>query len=150
MRTQLSDLEKAFDSVEYDVLLEHLFRIGVNGKFWLLMKNWYSKSISVVKLDNQFSECFPVNRGVKQGSVLSPTLFIIVIDSLLKHLDTTGQGLCISGLNVGASGHADDIRAASNFPEAAKVQGKCVNAFCSANLLKQDRSCDLRESGSMT
>ena len=96
--------------------------------------------MSVVKLDNQFSECFPVNRGVKQGSVLSPTLFIIVIDSLLKHLDTTGQGLCISGLSVGSSGHADDIRAASNFPEAVKVQGNCVNAFWSANLLTLNSS----------
>ena len=41
------DLEKAFDSVEYDVLLEHLFRIGVNGKFWRLMK----------KLVLQIDEC---------------------------------------------------------------------------------------------
>ena len=112
----------------------------MNGKFWRLMKNWYSNSMNVVKLDNQFSECFPVNRGVKQGSVLSPTLFTIVIDSPLKHLETTGQGLCFSKLDVGSSGHADNIHAASNFPEAAKVQGNSVNAFCSTNSLTPNSS----------
>ena len=41
------DLEKAFDSIEYPVLLEHL---GINGKFWRLLHNWYSNSRSVVRL----------------------------------------------------------------------------------------------------
>ena len=53
-----------------------------------------------------------VNRGVKQGSVLSPTLFIAVIDSLLSFLESSGQGLTLLGLNVGCSAHADDVRAA--------------------------------------
>ena len=59
---------------------------------------------------------------------------------MLKHLDATGQGLCISGLDVGSPGHADDIRAASNFPKAGKVQGNCVNAFCTANFLTLNSS----------
>ena len=83
------DLEKAFDSIEYPVLLEHLFKLGINGKCWRLLHNWYSNSRSVVRLNSNTSQCFPVCRGVKQGSVLSPTLFIIVIDSLLTSLDTT-------------------------------------------------------------
>ena len=57
---------------------------------------------------------------MKQGSVLSPIPFSIVIDSLLKNLEATGQGLSISELNIGASAHADDIR---NFPRAAEIQG---------------------------
>ena len=97
--------------VEYDTLLKQLFRIGVNDKCWHLMKNWYANSMNVDKLENQFSECFPVNCGVKQGSVLSPTLFTIVIDSLLKHLNITGQGLGISRLDEGSSGHTDDFHA---------------------------------------
>ena len=96
--------------------------------------------MNVVKVDNHYSECFPVNRGVKQGSVLSPTLFTIVVDSLLKNLDATGQGLCISGLDLGASAHADDIRAISNFPEAAEIQGRCIGAFCTANSLTLNTS----------
>lgn len=36
-----NDLQKAFDLVEYLVLLEKLFEGGVNGKMWRLLKKWY-------------------------------------------------------------------------------------------------------------
>ena len=37
----LYDLQKAFDSVEYPVLLQKLYDCCVNGKMWRLLKNWY-------------------------------------------------------------------------------------------------------------
>ena len=37
----LYDLQKAFDSVEYPVLLKRLYEVGVNGKCWRLLRNWY-------------------------------------------------------------------------------------------------------------
>ena len=37
----LYDLEKAFNSVEYPVLLEKILDVGVNGKMWRLLKSWY-------------------------------------------------------------------------------------------------------------
>ena len=94
------DLEKAFDSVEYSTLLSHIFKLGVNGKCWRLIKDWYSNTSSVVRVKDRHSESFPVQRGVKQGSVLSPTLFIAVMDSLLSFLESSGHRLTISGLNV--------------------------------------------------
>ena len=86
------DLEKAFDSVEFSTLLSHIFKLGVNGRCWRLIKDWYSNTSSVVKVNGICSDCFPVGRGVKQGSVLSPTLFIAVMDSLLHFLESAGQG----------------------------------------------------------
>ena len=97
------DLEKAFDSVEYSTLPTHTFELGINGKCWPIIKDWYSDSHSVVRVNQLLSECFNVERGVKQGSVLSPILFI------LTYHDSSGQGLTISGLNVGNSAHADDV-----------------------------------------
>ena len=67
--------------------------------------------MNIIKLENTFSNSFPVNWGVKQGSVLSPTLFIMVMDSILKQPEATGQGLHLFGLDVGSTAHADDIRA---------------------------------------
>ena len=130
------DLEKAFDSVEYPTLLSHIFKLGINGKCWRLIKNWYYDTSSVVKVNNKCSDSFPVKRGVKQGSVLSPTLFIAVVDSLLSFLESSGQGLTVLGLNVGNAAHADDVRAASISVTAAQTQGNLINAFCQANSLR--------------
>ena len=37
----LYDLQKAFDTVEYFFLLERLYKAGVNGKMWRILKDWY-------------------------------------------------------------------------------------------------------------
>ena len=79
-------------------------------------------------------------RGVKQGSVLSPTLFIAVIDSLLSYLVSSGQGLTILGLNVGNCAHADDVRAACSSIDGTQTQGKLIASFCDANNLKLNAS----------
>ena len=66
----------------------------------------------------------------------APTLFIAVMDSLLSLLESSGQGLTLSGLDVGNSAHADDVRAANISMTGAQTQGNLINAFCKANSLK--------------
>ena len=84
----LYDLQKAFDSVEFPVLLDHLFSIGINGKTWRIIKNWYEGGSCCVKLEDRLSNDFLIQKGVWQGSVLSPTLFLLVMDPLLKKLES--------------------------------------------------------------
>ena len=127
------DIEKAFDSVEYHTLLSHIFKLGVNGKCWRIIKNWYTDAFSAVKINNRLSDPFQVKHGVKQGLVLSPTLFIA---SLLSFLESSGQGLTLRGLNVGCSAHADDVRAASLSLTSAQTQQVLIDAFCEVNSLK--------------
>ena len=97
----LFDLEKASNSIEFPVLLGHLFDIGINGRCWRLIMSWYTNAKSKVHMNGVFSHSFPVNRGVKQGSILSPILFIIVIDVLLKQFRDEDVGLSVSGNFVG-------------------------------------------------
>ena len=97
----LYDLQKAFDSVEFPVLLDHLFSIGVNGRTWRIIKSWYEGGHCRVKVDDKLSNAFPVQRGVRQGSVLSPTLFLLVMDPLLKKLESASLGLKINNLYMG-------------------------------------------------
>ena len=105
----LYDLQKAFNSVEYPVLLQKLFDAGVNGKMWRLLKSWYEGESCQVKLDGKLSQSFPVGRGVKQGSVLSPALFLLVMDPLLRQPQASGLGLTINKYYAGGYMHADDI-----------------------------------------
>ena len=63
----------------------------------------------VVRWNGEFSQPFTVSNGVKQGGIISPTLFCIYIDELLNELKKSGSG-CYIGFNFYvALGYADDI-----------------------------------------
>ena len=55
------------------------------------------RSGSAVKL----SRAITLQRGVRQGSVLSPMLFLLVMDSLLKDLANEMAGISIEGIYAG-------------------------------------------------
>ena len=115
------DLASAFDTVKFSVLLEELFRVGVKGKCWQLIRQWYCDPVSQVKLGNQLSKPFYIRCGICQGSVLSPSLFNLVMDPLLTTLKSRGLGLSVNGLFLGTFAHGDDIRtSATNFEDVAE------------------------------
>ena len=55
------------------------------------------------------SSSFTITNGTRQGSVLSPTLFSVYLDDLLKQLRRLGLGCHMGGVWVGAAGYADDL-----------------------------------------
>ena len=61
------DLQKAFDSVQYPILLKRLYHAGINGKTWRLLRNWYHKPKSRVRVGGQLSPVYTLERGVLQG-----------------------------------------------------------------------------------
>ena len=63
--------------------------------------------MNFVKLDGRLSECFKIGRGVKQGSVLSPALFLLVMDPLLRELQSSDVGLSLDKFYAGGFLHAD-------------------------------------------
>ena len=121
------DIEKAFDSVELPILLRQLHTIGINGKLWRLLKHWYSTSSARVRVNGHISNSFNISRGVKQGSVLSPTLFLTVMDLLMKRLRESDCGLHVRGTYMGAAVHADDLRTTAASAEAVSQQNVVIN-----------------------
>ena len=70
--------------------------VGIHGKMWRIIKNWYMGAKCQVKLEGgALSKPYPVERGVKQGSVLSLALFLLIMDPLLSKLQRSGCGLSI-------------------------------------------------------
>ena len=140
----LFDLEKAYDSVEFAVLLDRLFSIGVNGKTWRIIRNWYENGRCFVQVDGRSSSSFLVERGVRQGSVLSPTLFNIVMDPLLRSMEAAGIGLCVNNLYGGAYLHADDIRTVATSVSTLQTQISKVLEFASTSFLNLNPSkCEI-------
>ena len=122
------DLASAFDTVEYPVLLSHLKSAGVTGKAWRLIKQWYTNPMSSVRVCGTVSSQFHIQRGVRQVSVLSPVLFL-VMDPILLELQPKSNGLNISGLFLGALSHADDIRTLSTNLIDCRAQISSVSSF---------------------
>ena len=131
--TSFFDLDSAFDTVKFCVLLCELFNAGVKGKCWRLIQNWHSNITSKVKLGKPLSQSFSISisKGIRKGSVLSPTLFnLSVIDPLLKNLQEKSLGLSINSLFFGYFAHADDIRAlASNIDDSKSQAAACCTSL---------------------
>ena len=82
------DLEKAFDRVPRDVIWWAMRKLGIDEWLVRLVQSMYKDVRSRVRVGDGYSEEFGVGVGVHQGSVLSPLLFIIVLEALSREFRT--------------------------------------------------------------
>lgn len=78
------DYEKAFDSVDRECIWMELKNIGVPEKIVSVIRSSYSNFRCRVLHDGKMSEPFDTLTGVRQGCLLSPLLFLIVLDAVAR------------------------------------------------------------------
>ena len=78
------DLEKAFDRVPREVVKWAMRKLGVEEWLVRIVMAMYEDSNSAVRINNTIGTKFRVKVGVHQGSVLSPLLFVMVLEALSR------------------------------------------------------------------
>ena len=78
------DYQKAFDKVKHDKLAEVMEKAGVPEMERRLIINLYWRQHAVVRWDGEVSKEVRVERGVRQGCVISPLLFNLYSEFMIK------------------------------------------------------------------
>lgn len=101
------DYEKAFDKVSHIKLMECLERCGVDGKDRNIIQNLYWNQTARVRVGDTLSDNVQIERGVRQGCIMSPTLFGRYTEDIFKTVSSK-MGIKVNGRIVNNLRYADD------------------------------------------
>ena len=105
----LLDLSKAFDKIDHSALYLKLMDRSIPVQILKVLENWFSLCLSCVKWGSVMSHFYELKAGVRQGGVLSPILFGIYIDVLVKLVNKANIECKIRACCTGIFLYADDI-----------------------------------------
>lgn len=108
------DLQAAFDTVPKATLWMAMAAAGIPYQLIEATKRLYARTKGIVRIRGRESKSFDMERGIKQGDSLSPLLFIIVMDQIIKEskgnmLNTKIGHWNMRAVNIQNLVFADDI-----------------------------------------
>ena len=97
------DSEKAYDTIDRYGMWQMQRLYGVGGKLLKAVQSFYVDSRACVRVGNDVSEWFLVNDGLRHCCVMSPWLFNVYMDGVVRevYVRVLGKGLELQSSNGG-------------------------------------------------
>ena len=104
------DYVKAFDCVDHNKLWKILKEIRIADYPTFLLRNLYSGQEVTVRTGHGTTDWFQIGKGVRQGCILSPCLFNLYAEYIMRNagLEEAQAGIKIVGRNINNLRYADD------------------------------------------
>ena len=84
--------------------------MGIPDRLTCLLRNLYESQEATVRTGHGTTDCFQIGKGVHQGCMLSPCLFNLYAEYIMRNagLDEAQAGIKIAGRNINNLRNADD------------------------------------------
>ena len=99
-----------FDCVDHNKLWKIFKEIEIPDHLTCLLRNLYAGQEATVRTGHGTTDRFQIGKGVRQGCILSPCLFNLYEDFIIRNagLDKAQAGIKTAGRNVNNLRYADD------------------------------------------
>ena len=116
------DYAKAFDCVDHNKLWKILKEMEIPDHLSCLLRNLYSGQEPTVRTGNRTTDWFQIEKGVRQGCILSPCLFNLYAEYVMQNarLDEVQAEIKIVGRNINNLRYADDTTLMAESEEELK------------------------------
>ncbi len=96
------DLEKAYDKVDREGIWKVLRMYGVTGRLFEAVKSLYEGAKGAVRVEYEQSKFFDLNVRLQQGCIISPWLFNVYIDGVIKEIQGRAVTVGVSMIREGS------------------------------------------------
>ena len=137
------DYSKAFDCVDHNKLWKILKEMGIPDHLTCLLRNLYAGQEATVRTGHGTTDWFQIGKGVHQGCILSPCLFNLYAEYILRNarFDEAQAGIKIARRSISNLRYADDTTFMAESEEELKsllmkVKEESAKVGLKLNILK--------------
>ena len=116
------DYAKAFDCVDHNKLWKILKEMGIPDHLICLLRNLYADQEATVRTEHGTTDWFQIGKGVCQGCILSPYLFNLYAEYIMRNagLEEAQAGIKIARRTINNLRYADDTTLMAESEEELK------------------------------
>ena len=124
------------DSISNVQLFDIMLELGFPEHIVALLQSLYIDQTAVIRWDGSTTKTFPIGEEVRQGCILSPHLFSLYTEYVMREAEIQDLGYNIGGRNISNARHADDTARIAKSPMEMQQLLDKVNAAGAQRLLK--------------